>query len=180
MAEMPQEKTVKTWPEADAGPATEGAMSARQLWQESEAEAEAKIVDSPTPWVAKHIRSYVDSNGQNGHLFHGMPTLLLTTRGRRTGVRRRTALIYGEAGDTYLVVASNAGERNHPGWYLNLTEDPAVDVQIGGEVFPAWARTATDAEKPMLWRQMATIFPTYNDYQAKAGRSIPVVILDRA
>ena len=102
------------------------------------------------------------------------------TRGRRTGIRRRTALIYGEAGDTYLVVGSNAGAPSHPGWYLNLTEDPAVDVQIGGEVFPAWARTATDAEKPMLWQQMATIFPTYNDYQAKAGRSIPVVILERA
>jgi deazaflavin-dependent oxidoreductase (nitroreductase family) len=130
--------------------------------------------------VAEHIRDYVDSNGQKGHLFHGMPTLLLTTRGRRTGIRHRTALIYGEAGESYLIVASNGGSPNHPAWYLNLTEDPAVDVQIGAEIFSAWARTAGPAEKPMLWQQMAIIFPTYTDYQAKVGSDIPVVILDRA
>jgi deazaflavin-dependent oxidoreductase (nitroreductase family) len=141
--------------------------------------ADERVEDSPTPWVAKHIRSYVESNGQNGRLFHGMPTLLLTTRGRRSGLLRRTALIYGEAGDTYLVVASDGGSPSHPNWYLNLTEDPAVDVQIGGEIFPAWARTAGDAEKPLLWKQMVSIFPTYETYQAKAGRAIPVVILER-
>ena len=140
---------------------------------------EEEIVDSPTPWVAKHVRSYVESNGQSGHLFHGMPTLLLTTRGRRSGVRWRTALIYGEAGDCYLVVACNGGSRSHPAWFLNLSEDPAVDVQIGGETFPAWARCAGPTEKPLLWQQMAAIFPTYETYQAKAGRDIPVVILDR-
>ena len=138
------------------------------------------VVDSPTDWVAKHVRSYVESNGRNGHLYHGMPTLLLTTRGRRTGIRRRTALIYGEAGESFLLVASNSGSASHPAWYLNLSEDPAVDVQIGGEVFAAWARTAGPAEKPLLWQQMAEIFPTYTRYQEKAGRDIPVVILDRA
>jgi deazaflavin-dependent oxidoreductase (nitroreductase family) len=142
--------------------------------------AEELVVDSPTPWVAKHINSYVQSNGQSGHLYHGMPTLLLTTRGRRSGMRRRTPLIYGEAGDSYLVVASNGGSSSPPAWYLNLTEDPAVDVQVGAEIFPAWARIATAAEKPLLWQQMASIFPTYDSYQAKAGRDIPVVILDRA
>jgi len=128
MAEMQPEKSVETWAEAEPA---EGAMSDRRQWEE----AEAEVVDSPVGWVAEHIRAYVESNGQKGHLFHGMPTLLLTTRGRRSGVRRRTALIYGEAGDTYLVVASNGGLRRHPGWYLNLTEDPAVDVQIGAEIF---------------------------------------------
>src|SRR5258706_15598082 len=85
---------------------------------------EEEVVDSPTDWVAKHIREYVESNGRNGHLFRGMPTLLLTTRGRRSGIRRRTALIYGEAGDSYLVVASDGGAPKHPAWYLNLVEDP--------------------------------------------------------
>lgn len=146
----------------------------------ADSRTEEEVVDSPTDWVARHIRTYVDSNGQNGHLFHGVPTLLLTTRGRRSGIRRRTALIYGEAGDAYLVVASDGGAPRHPAWYLNLAEDPAVDVQIGGEVFAAWARIATAAEKPLLWQQMAAIFPTYTSYQAKAGRDIPVVILERA
>jgi deazaflavin-dependent oxidoreductase (nitroreductase family) len=139
-----------------------------------------KVVDSPTDWVAKHIREYVESNGRNGHMFHGLPTLLLTTRGRRTGIRRRTALIYGRAGESYLVVASNGGSAKHPAWYLNLTEDPSCDVQVAGETFEAWARLADDDEKPLLWHQMAAIFPTYEKYQAQAGRDIPVIILEPA
>jgi deazaflavin-dependent oxidoreductase (nitroreductase family) len=138
------------------------------------------VADSPTDWVRQHIRDYVQSNGRNGHLFRGVPTLLLTTRGRRSGVRRRTALIYGEAGDSYLVIASDGGAPKHPAWYLNLAEDPAVDVQIGAEIFPAWARIASDAEKPLLWQQMTAILPSYNTYQAKAARDIPLVILERA
>jgi deazaflavin-dependent oxidoreductase (nitroreductase family) len=143
-------------------------------WEQQE------VVDSPTDWVARHVRSYVETNGRNGHLFHGMPTLLLTTRGRRTGQHRRTALIYAEAGESYLLVASNGGSARHPAWFLNLEADPAVDVQVGAEVFAAWARIAGPTEKPLLWQQMAEIFPTYDRYQAKAGRDIPVVILDRA
>ena len=139
-----------------------------------------EVLDSPNDWVAQHIRDYVQSNGRNGHLFRGVPTLLLTTRGRRSGVRRRTALIYGEAGDSYLVIASDGGAPKHPAWYLNLAEDPAVDVQIGAEIFPAWARIASDAEKPLLWQQMTAILPSYNTYQAKAARDIPLVILERA
>jgi deazaflavin-dependent oxidoreductase (nitroreductase family) len=141
---------------------------------------EEAVADSPTDWVRQHIRDYVQSNGRNGHLFRGVPTLLLTTRGRRSGVRRRTALIYGEAGDSYLVIASDGGAPKHPAWYLNLAEDPAVDVQIGAEIFPAWARIASDAEKPLLWQQMTAILPSYNTYQAKAARDIPLVILERA
>ena len=141
---------------------------------------EEAVADSPMDWVRQHIRDYVQSNGRNGHLFRGVPTLLLTTRGRRSGVRRRTALIYGEAGDSYLVIASDSGAPKHPAWYLNLAEDPAVDVQIGAEIFPAWARTASDAEKPLLWQQMTAILPSYNTYQAKAARDIPLVILERA
>ena len=141
---------------------------------------EEAVADSPTDWVSQHIRDYVQSNGRNGHLFRGVPTLLLTTRGRRSGVRRRTALIYGEAGDSYLVIASDGGAPKHPAWYLNLAEDPAVDVQIGAEIFPAWARIASDAEKPLLWQQMTAILPSYNTYQAKAARDIPLVILERA
>ena len=141
---------------------------------------EEAVADSPTDWVRQHIRDYVQSNGRNGHLFRGVPTLLLTTRGRRSGVRRRTALIYGEAGDSYLVIASDGGAPKHPAWYLNLAEDPAVDVQIGAEIFPAWARIASDAEKPLLWQQMTAILPSYNTYQAKAARDIPLVIMERA
>lgn len=77
--------------------------------------------------VARHIREYVETDGRKGHRWNGVPTLLLTTRGRRTGKLRRTALIYGRDGDAYVVVASRGGARHHPQWYLNLAPDPEVE-----------------------------------------------------
>jgi deazaflavin-dependent oxidoreductase (nitroreductase family) len=139
-----------------------------------------EIMDSPTGWVAQHIRSYVESNGAKGHMDQGVPALLLTTRGRRSGKLRRTALFYGQDGDRYLVVASNGGSAQHPAWYLNLVQQPEVDVQVGPETFRGRARTATAEERPELWRQMASIFPLYDTYQGKAAREIPLVIVERA
>ena len=78
------------------------------------------VTDSPTGWVAKHVRKYVESDGKKGHRWSGVDTLLLTTRGRSTGKLRRTALIYGEDRGRYIVVASNGGAKTHPHWYQNL------------------------------------------------------------
>jgi deazaflavin-dependent oxidoreductase (nitroreductase family) len=139
-----------------------------------------EILDNTTGWVAKHIRQYVETDGQQGHLYHGAPALLLTTRGRRSGGLRRTALYYGRDGDRYLVVASNGGSQRHPGWYLNLAADPQVAVQVEADRFAARASTATAEEKPRLWQIMTGIFPMYDSYQAKAPRDIPLVILERA
>lgn len=138
------------------------------------------LTDSPIGWVARHIRSYVRSNGTVGHRFHGHDALLLTTRGRRTGTLRRTALYYGRDGDRYLVVASGGGEPTHPAWYLNLLANPFVVVQVGRETFGATARPATPEEKPRLWDLMVAIFPKYAAYQAKTTREIPVIILEAA
>jgi len=138
-----------------------------------------EILDSPVEWVAKHIRRYVETDGKQGYLYYGKPTLLLTTRGRKSGKLYRTALIYGQESDRYLLIPSNGGQSNHPAWYLNLVENPAVEVQIGAEKFSARARTASPEEKPALWKIMVSIFAQYNTYQAQAGRDIPVVILER-
>lgn len=138
-----------------------------------------EIFDSPTGWVAQHIRNYVESNGEQGHHWNGVPTLLLTTRGRKSGKWRRTALIYGRDGDNYIVVASYGGAPKHPTWYLNLRANPEVRVQVGAEKFPARARTAREDEKPRLWQTMTAIWPAYNDYQARTERKIPVVVLER-
>lgn len=138
-----------------------------------------EVFDSPKGWVAKHIRRYVESDGTKGHRWNGVHTLLLTTRGRRSGKLRRTALIYGRDGDRYLVVGSNGGAKKHPSWYLNLTENPKVEVQVGAERFAARALTAAAKDKPRLWRAMASIWPEYERYQAKTDRDIPVVILER-
>jgi deazaflavin-dependent oxidoreductase (nitroreductase family) len=139
------------------------------------------IVDSPTGWVKSHINEYVESDGQKGHRWRGYPTLLLTTRGRKTGKLRRTALIYGEDKGRYLVVASNGGAEKHPLWYLNLLENPEVQVQVRDEKFTARARPANAREKPRLWKLMNEVYPTYEKYQeraSKADRLIPVVILE--
>jgi deazaflavin-dependent oxidoreductase (nitroreductase family) len=136
------------------------------------------VFDSPTGWVARHVKGYVETDGRRGHRWSGVNTLLLTTRGRTTGKLRRTALIYGRDGDRYLVVGSKGGARRHPSWYLNLVEDPDVLVQVGAEKFPARARTATSRQKPRLWREMAKIWPEYDRYQARTDRDIPVVILE--
>jgi deazaflavin-dependent oxidoreductase (nitroreductase family) len=143
-------------------------------------EKQNEVFDSPTGWVARHIRNYVESDGREGHTWRGVPTLLITTRGRKSGQLRRTALIYGRDGDNYIVVASRGGHPRHPAWYLNLVETPEVEVQVGAEKFPALARTATAEEKASLWQLMASIWPSYNDYQAKTDREIPVVVLEPA
>jgi len=142
---------------------------------------EEEVLDSPVGWVARHVRRYLETNGEQGHEWRpGVFTLLLSTRGRRSGRLRRTALIYGRDGDRYLVVASVGGAARHPGWYLNLVDQPRVEVQVGADRFPATARTATPEEKPRLWALMTAIWPAYEDYQRKTRRDIPVVILERA
>lgn len=138
-----------------------------------------QITDSPKGWVAKHIQDYVNTDGKKGHKWNGHLTLLLTTRGRKSGVLRRTALIYGTDGDNYLLVASNGGSDSHPNWYLNLLEDPKVELQVGAEKFKAKARVANEEEKPRLWKIMTKVFPTYNRYQKNTEREIPLIVLER-
>lgn len=135
------------------------------------------IFDSPTGWVKKHIQDYIESDGVKGHRWRGLPTLLLTTRGRKSGLLRRTALIYGQDGASYMLVASNGGAATHPLWYLNLVTTPSVEIQVGAMTFTAVARTATPEEKVQLWPRMTAIFPQYTTYQAKAKRDIPLVIV---
>jgi deazaflavin-dependent oxidoreductase (nitroreductase family) len=139
------------------------------------------IVDNPDSWVAEHIRDYVATDGRRGHRLSGWKasTLLLVTRGRRSGLLRRTALAYAEHDGSYIVVASAGGAERHPGWYLNLTEDPVVQVQVRDDRFTARARDASADERPALWKLMSSLGPSLEDYQRASGREIPVVILER-
>ena len=104
----------------------------------------------------------------------------MTTLGRRSGKPRRLALIYGQDGDRYIVVASKGGADQHPEWYLNLRDNPNVQVQVLGDRFRATARTATAEEHQVLWPRMVEIWPDYAKYQAKTDRQIPLIILERA
>jgi deazaflavin-dependent oxidoreductase (nitroreductase family) len=136
-------------------------------------------IDNPTGWVRDHIRDYVESGGERGHRWKGTDTLLLTTRGRKSGELRRTALIYGTDGDRFLVVASYGGRPHHPAWYLNIEADPKVTVQVKDETFEATARTATPEERERYWARMADIWPAYDEYQEKTDREIPIVVIER-
>jgi deazaflavin-dependent oxidoreductase (nitroreductase family) len=130
--------------------------------------------------MADHIERYLATNGADGHIWRGVPTLLLTTTGRRSGEPRLLPLIYGKDGDRYLVVASKGGAADHPAWYKNLVVHPQVDVQVGADKFRGRARTANRDERPRLWRTMTKIWPDYDKYQATTQREIPVVVIERA
>jgi deazaflavin-dependent oxidoreductase (nitroreductase family) len=127
----------------------------------------------------EHVDRYRATDGEEGHDWRGANVLLLTTRGRRSGEPRTSPLIYGEHGDDYMVVASKGGWPAPPAWYLNLSEEPEVEVQVKGDRFGARARTAGPGERPELWRQMNEQWPDYDAYQANTDREIPVVVLER-
>ncbi|MFI1193736.1 nitroreductase family deazaflavin-dependent oxidoreductase [Micromonospora sp. NPDC020750] len=136
--------------------------------------------ESPVGWVAEHVRRYVATDGAEGATYHGYDALLVTTRGRRSGTLRRTALYYGRDGDRVVLVASNGGAAAHPNWYLNLAADPEVEVQIGAERFRGRARTVSGVERSRLFELMTKVFPRYAGYQRDTDREIPVVVIERA
>ncbi len=124
-----------------------------------------------------HIRAYRESNGEVGYLWNGVPTLLLTTTGRRTGQPRTTPLIFAPDGNDFLVVASMGGAPEHPKWYLNLVANPGAEIQVKADILPVIARTASPDEKPRLWSIVRDAWPNYDVYQTRTERVIPVVVL---
>ena len=137
-------------------------------------------------WISSHVRTYLASGGTEGHLWDStpvggpglLPCLLLVTKGRKSGKKITVPLIYGETGDgRYVIVASRGGTPTHPDWYLNLSADPHVKLQVGTERFAAVASTCADSERETLWKKMAAIYPPYDTYQEMTTRRIPVVVL---
>jgi proline iminopeptidase len=128
----------------------------------------------------EHVRRYRETGGKVGHDWKGgSKILLLTTKGRKSGEPRTTPLIYENAGDAYVIVASKGGAPEHPGWYANLAKTPEVELQVRDEVFPAHARVADGEERERLWKLAAQQWPAYDDYAKKTDREIPDVVLDR-
>jgi len=126
---------------------------------------------------AEHIAAYRKSDGEAGYLWNGVPTLLLTTVGRRSGEPRTSALIFATDGDDYLVVASMGGAPSHPQWYLNVSANPKAEIQVKAAHIRVVARTASAEEKPRLWDIVRGVWPNYDAYQARTDRDIPVVVL---
>jgi deazaflavin-dependent oxidoreductase (nitroreductase family) len=138
-------------------------------------------------WIAEHLRIYRESGGAEGHLFDStvgggvglVPSLLLTTVGRRSGEKRTSPLFYGTAGDAYVIIGSKGGADTQPNWYLNLRANPQAEVQVAREHFTVRARVATGKEREQLWEQMVQLYPPYREYQKKTRREIPVVVLEK-
>jgi len=139
-------------------------------------------------WIAQHVKLYLE-DPEKGHDWDStpiggpgvLPCLLLITRGRKTGNTIMLPLVYGQAGDAFVIIASKGGAPAHPAWYLNLLADPECEIQVRMERFRVNARTAQGAEREVLWQQQVEIYPPYNDYQLTAGeRQIPVVVLEPA
>ena len=138
------------------------------------------------PWIAEHIELY-RTDPEKARMWDStplggpglLPTLLLTTLGKKTGQPRPLPLIYGEAGGSYVVIASKGGLPKHPIWYLNLEANPDCELMVGPKKVSARARVAEGEERQRLWKQLAAIYPPYNEYQERAAaRTIPVVVLD--
>ncbi len=133
-------------------------------------------LDSAMDWVAEHTRKYVETDGEDGYMWRGFPTIVLTTTGRKSGDLRRNALIFGRDGDDYILVASYGGRPKHPLWYLNLVADPSVTIQDRADVIRGTAETVPEGdERDRLWAQMVALFKNYGEYQDKTERRIPVV-----
>jgi deazaflavin-dependent oxidoreductase (nitroreductase family) len=135
--------------------------------------------------IKDHIARYVATDGADGYLMDvtvggvngKVPTLLLTTVGRKSGRDITVPLIFGESGSDYVIVASKGGAPAHPAWYLNLQAHPEVHVQVKAKKFKAIAHTADAKQRAALWPKMVAIFGTYDDYQIMTDRQLPVVVL---
>jgi deazaflavin-dependent oxidoreductase (nitroreductase family) len=149
--------------------------------------AEAKLAPNLPGWMVEHANRYISSGGSDGHMYKvtppglsemTVPSLLLTTTGRKSGEKFIFPLFYGEDGGKYFVIASKGGAPEHPGWYRNMLADPVVEVQVGTKKLKARARTADGAERTRLWKKSLDFWPPYADYQTKTQREIPVVVLE--
>jgi deazaflavin-dependent oxidoreductase (nitroreductase family) len=120
---------------------------------------------------------YRATGGRFGGKLSGAPILLLTTTGRASGKRRTVPVLYLRAGDGLVVVASYGGLPRNPAWYRNIDANPDVEAQIGCECRPLRARTATPEERARLWPRLVEMYASYDSYQRKTTREIPVVIL---
>jgi deazaflavin-dependent oxidoreductase (nitroreductase family) len=146
------------------------------------------ISDALPGWIKEHVALYL-RDGEAGHYWDAslgggegmLTTLLLTTRGRKSGKNLILPLIYRptESGG-YCVIASKGGAPAHPAWYLNLAADPNVHLQVATDKFNAVARVTEGEEREKLWQIMVDYYAPYTDYQAATERQIPVVVLEPA
>ena len=141
----------------------------------------ANYIPSPRDWVREQVELYESSNGTRGTTLRdtGLPVIIVTHRGNRTGAVRKTPLMRVRDGNAYVLVASQGGAPQDPVWVHNLRANPDVELRDLAVVTPMRTREVTDAaERARLWKLAAAAFPPYDDYQKKTSRTIPVFVAE--
>jgi deazaflavin-dependent oxidoreductase (nitroreductase family) len=136
---------------------------------------------SPSKWVADQVELYESSGGTEGLTLRdtGLPVIIVTNHGWKTGAIRKTPLMRAVDGKNYILVASRGGAPTHPQWYYNLKANPDVEIRDKTEVYPMRVREVVDPdERQRLWDIAVKAFPPYQDYQAKTDRIIPVFVAE--
>jgi deazaflavin-dependent oxidoreductase (nitroreductase family) len=143
---------------------------------------EGDYLPSAWDWVRDQVETYERTGGREASTLRdtGLPIIVVTTRGAKTGAVRKLALMRVEHDGAYALVASKGGAPEHPGWYHNLVTHPdVVWVQDGPEPFPVDVHIATGDERAVWWERAVAAYPPYADYQEKAEREIPVFVATR-
>ncbi|MFE3260832.1 nitroreductase family deazaflavin-dependent oxidoreductase [Nocardia sp. NPDC059091] len=132
---------------------------------------------SPSDWSREQAEQYENSGGAEANLLQGVPIILLTTRGNKSGKLRKTPLMRIEHDGEYAVVASLGGAPKHPVWYWNVKADPHVELRDRDVVKDYDAREVTGDEKTLWWKRAVEVWPDYAEYQKKTDRQIPLFVL---
>jgi F420H(2)-dependent quinone reductase len=138
---------------------------------------EGEYAPSTSDWARDQAHKIAESGGTEGTDLNGMPVILLTTVGAKTGKLRKTPLMRVEHDGEYAVVASLGGAPKHPVWYYNVAKNPRVELQDGSVTRDYDAREVFGDEKGIWWERAVAAFPDYADYQTKTDRQIPVFVL---
>ncbi|HEX3922840.1 MAG TPA: nitroreductase family deazaflavin-dependent oxidoreductase [Streptosporangiaceae bacterium] len=143
---------------------------------------EGEYEASPRDWVRDQVELYENSGGTQGTTLRdsGLPVVVITNRGARSGKVRKTPLMRVEHGGRYAAVASQGGAPTHPFWYYNFRADPHVELQDGPHKQEMVAREVSGAERDQWWERAVAAYPPYAEYQQKTTRQIPVFVLEPA
>ncbi len=141
----------------------------------------SEYIPSPTEWVAEQVELYEGSGGTEGLTLRdtGLPVIIVTHRGRKTGAIRKTPLMRVVDGNSYILVASQGGAPKHPLWYHNLKADPNVEIRDKTEVYAMRVREVVDpGERQRLWAIAVEAYPPYQEYQDRTDRVIPIFVAE--
>jgi F420H(2)-dependent quinone reductase len=135
---------------------------------------------SPAKWVRDQVEEYERSGGTRATTLRGVPVVVITSFGARSGKLRKNPVMRVEHDGAYAAIASRGGAPEHPAWYGNLVEHPLVELQDGAVKADYTARVATGEERALWWERAVAVWPDYAEYQTKTDRQIPVFVLERA